>query len=430
VITAVPIADTSAAATVRRPTAPIGYLAGIAVCLALLVITPSGRAKWGSMYAEDGGIFLPDALRRSWPGVLIHPYAGYMHLVPRLVGGIAVLVPIGLAPVVFTGASMLIRALLAAFVFKASEHHLGSAAFRLLAAAAFIAVPAGETRDNIANIHWYLIAAAFWAVLWRPKSWAGAITAMVVAIAAVDSDPLTLALAPLVLLRLITLRGWREQLVSIGFAAASGLQLWVALHAGGLKRPGYPWTDMPGIAAARVVLPFVVGRTTDAALTGAGLLVAAAAILVVLAWPGLTAGPPQRIVVLGVLAVDAVLLAVMWQHAGHTVRHPSRTLVGASRYAVTPTILLVSALAASLSKYRCRTKVLPALICGAAAGVVLGTMLFGQTTSPGRAGPHWRADVKAARAACRTTGEPLVPVPIYPTGWHSTLPCSALRSDR
>lgn len=427
-ITALSIADTSAAATVRRRTAPVGYLAGIAVCLVLLVITPSGRAKWDSMYAEDGGIFLPDALRRSWPGVLIHPYAGYMHLVPRLVGGIAALVPIGLAPVVFTGASMLIRAVLAAFVFKASEHHLGGPAFRLLAAAAFIAVPAGETRDNIANIHWYLIAAAFWAVLWRPRSWPGAATATVVVIAAVDSDPLTLALVPLVLLRLLTLRGWRDHLVSIGFAAAAGLQLYVALSAGGLKRPGYPWTAMPGIAAARVVLPLVAGRSTDAALTGSGLFVAAAAILIVLAWPGLTAGAPQRIVVLAAIVVGAGLTAVMWQHAGHAVAHPSRTLVGDSRYAVTPTILLVSAVAASLSKYRLRTTLAPALICGAVAGVVLGTMLFGQTTSPGRAGPHWRAGIKAARAECRTND--LVKVPIYPIGWHSTLPCSALRSRR
>lgn len=427
-ITALPIADTTARAHVRRRTAPIGYLTGIAVCLALLVITPSGRAKWDSMYAEDGGRFLPDALRRSWPGVLIQSYAGYMHLVPRLVGGIALLVPIGFAPVVFTGASMLIRALLAAFVFKASENHLGGAAFRLLAAAAFIAVPAGETRDNIANIHWYLIAAAFWAVLWRPKSWAGSITAAVVVIAAVDSDPLTLALAPLVVLRLVTLRGWREQLVSIGYVVAAGLQLYVVLQAGGLRRPGYPWTAMPGIAAARVVLPLAAGRTTDAALTGVGLFIGAAAILVVLAWPGLTAGPPQRIVVLGALTVDAVLLAVMWQHAGHMITYPSHTLVGDSRYAVTPTILLVSALAASLSKYRFRATLLPALICGAVAGFVLGAMLFGQTTSPGRPGPHWRAGIKAARTECRTSGEATVEVPIYPRGWHSTLPCSALRS--
>lgn len=422
-ITAPSIAEATAPAEVRRRTAPIGYVLGVAACLGILVITPSGRAKWDAIYAEDGGRFLADALRRSWPGVLIQPYAGYMHLVPRLVAGIAALLPIGLAPIVFTGASMLVRALLAAFVFKASENHLGGTAFRLLAAAAFVAVPAGETRDNTANLHWYLIAAAFWAVLWRPRSWAGSITATVVVIAAVDSDPLTLALAPLVLLRFVSLRGWRDQLVGIGYVAAAGLQLYVALDAGGLKRPGYPWTAMPGIASARVVLPLVVGRSTDAALTGAGLFVAAAAIVVALTWPGLTAGPPQRTVVLGVLAVDAVLLVVMWQHAGHAVRHPSRTLVGNSRYAVTPTILLVSLVAASLSKYRFRVRLMPALLCGAVAGVVLGTMLWGQTTSHSRTGPHWRAEIRAARTDCRITGEQLVPVPIYPIGWHATIPC-------
>jgi len=406
-----------------------GYLAAIAGCVLLLVITPSGRPKWNSIYAEDGATFLHQAVTGSWPGVILHPYGGYMHLVPRLIAGLATILPIGWAPIVFTGSSMLIRALLAAFVYRASADHLGAPAFRLLAAAAFIAVPAGETRDNVANLHWYLIAAAFWAVLWQAPSWGGAVLGTVVAVAAIDSDPLTLALAPLVLLRLATMRRRRDQLLLAGYVAAAVVQLLVVTHSGNADRPGFPWYRVGGIAAERVVLPFVAGRT-QTNLTGVGLLLVALAIVAVIAWPGLRAGGRARLVVIAALAVDTVLLIVMWQHGERSIADPSRTLRGNSRYTVTPTILLVSALAASLSTFKPRAAPLlragNAAIAGGVSALVLCIMLFGQTTSRHGAGPTWHAQMRVARAECVLTGEPNAGLAIDPSGWRSVLPCRLL----
>ncbi len=409
----------------------LGYAAAYAACVIVLVSIPSGRPIWNTVFAEDGANFLKDGLTRSWPGVIFRQYAGYMHLVPRLISGIAALLPLRDAPIVFTLASAMIRAGIAVFIFRASSSHLRAPAFRLLAAAVVITVPSGETLDNIANLHWYLIAGAFWAVLWQPRSRVGVAVATSIVVASMCSDPLTLVLAPLVLLRIATLRGWRNQVVSIAFFGAAIVQLLVVSHGTRVNQHSYPWGQIPSIAAVRVVVPFVTGRDIAGDLVGGSaqalLLAGAVAVLLLIAWPGLRAGGPSRAVVMSAMFVGAALLALAWRKSGAGIPDPSTTLRGDSRYVVTPTILLASALAASLSAIGHRMTVRHTVFSGAITTLVVGMMLFGQTPSKPQPGPTWGAELARSRAACASTGATSESLHIRPGSWHVQLPCSVLR---
>lgn len=48
---------------------------------------PAGR---NSLYAEDGLLFVGDWANVSGAGLLIEPYQGYQHLLPRIVSGLVV----------------------------------------------------------------------------------------------------------------------------------------------------------------------------------------------------------------------------------------------------------------------------------------------------------------------------------------------------
>ena len=87
-----------------------GKLAGwekgglIAALLALAIVVQLARLGWtgslDSLWAEDGSIFLQDALTQNFPQTLWSEYAGYLVLVPRLIGEAAAALPIAEAPAV------------------------------------------------------------------------------------------------------------------------------------------------------------------------------------------------------------------------------------------------------------------------------------------------------------------------------------------
>ena len=62
-------------------------VAAVGMGAAVLLPRIAGIPSWDSVYAEDQGVFLFDALARPWH--LLVPFGGYEQLMPRLVGQLA-----------------------------------------------------------------------------------------------------------------------------------------------------------------------------------------------------------------------------------------------------------------------------------------------------------------------------------------------------
>ncbi len=101
------------------------------------------------------------------------------------------------------------------------------------------------------HISWYLLFAAFWALVWRPRSRWGLAAAALVCFAASSSNPLAVIYLPLVAARLIALPRLREHAATLGWKVeqAAPLQVPAVLD---VLRPGH--TRTPTAKAAAIAL--------------------------------------------------------------------------------------------------------------------------------------------------------------------------------
>jgi hypothetical protein len=205
-------------------------VAAVALGALVMLVRVGGRPVWESVYAEDPSIFLPWALGHPWQ--LLESYAGYLQLVPRLIGQIAALLPIRDASVAFALGGALVAAGCAVFTYHASAGLVSSRWLRALLGLSVLLLPVAqlEIADTGVNCIWYLLAALFWAALWRPRSRAGASVAAVVAFAAAASTSVAIVFAPLFAARAIVVpRRVREHAATAGWAIGCALQVVVAV---------------------------------------------------------------------------------------------------------------------------------------------------------------------------------------------------------
>ena len=176
--------------------------AGVAAVLAGALVSLARQGGVGALdtaYDEDARIFLADAAALSPLDSLTASYQGYYHLVPRLLAEIAVLFPAPAAAAVLAVLAALVTSLLALFVFVAARAHLPYWPLRLVAAAPVVTLPLAqdEIPNAVCNLHWPLLYATVWALLWVPARISGRVVAVVVVAATVTSDLLALAFLPL-----------------------------------------------------------------------------------------------------------------------------------------------------------------------------------------------------------------------------------------
>ena len=206
----------------------LGSLAVQLVALAagtlLLLVRISGRPAWDGINTEDVDVFLAQALAHPWH---LQSYGGYLELVPRLIGQIVSLLPIRYAAAGFAVSGALIASGCGLLAYHASAPLISARWLRVLLGLSVLLLPVAqlEIADNGVNTPFYLLVALFWAVLWRPRSWAGASVAAVVAFATVASSPLALLFAPLLAARAIVVpHRIRENAVTVGWAIGCLLQ--------------------------------------------------------------------------------------------------------------------------------------------------------------------------------------------------------------
>jgi hypothetical protein len=203
-------------------------VAAVALGALVMLARVGGRPVWESVYAEDPGIYLPWAIGHPWH--LLESYAGYLQLVPRLIGQVAALLPIRDASVAFALGGALVAAACALFTYHASAGLVSSRWLRGLLGLSVLLLPVAqlEIADTGLNSIWYLLAALFWAALWRPRSRAGVWVAAVVAFAAAASTSVAFVFAPLFVARAIVVpRRTREHAATAGWALGCVLQVLV-----------------------------------------------------------------------------------------------------------------------------------------------------------------------------------------------------------
>jgi hypothetical protein len=131
-----------------------GRLAVLGACAAVLYARKPDLFQRPQFWAEDGRIFFLQAYAEGAHSILI-PYAGYLHLAPRLVAGLAHWFDPAWTPSIYVGASVLLtlwvasRALSPRFPFEP----------RLACALAVVLVPdAFEVLLILTNVQWVLAA--------------------------------------------------------------------------------------------------------------------------------------------------------------------------------------------------------------------------------------------------------------------------------
>lgn len=113
-------------------------------------------------WAEDGTLYFQQAHNQGFLSTLLKPASGYLHAFPRLVAGLALLLPMERAPLVFNLSAFLLQLIPGLYLLSPRMSHLiPSRAARVAAALLYIALPASyETHVNLTNSHWYLTLTA------------------------------------------------------------------------------------------------------------------------------------------------------------------------------------------------------------------------------------------------------------------------------
>lgn len=415
-------------------------LAALGLGAAVVLGRQPGAGALNTVWAEDGNIFLSDATNRSPLDALTTSYAGYYHLIPRLLAELAALTPAGAAAEVLAVEAALCTAVFALLVYIASAGQLASRWSRVLVAAVVVVLPLGQDDlpNAIANLHWPALYVLFWMLLWTPSSRPGRTVAPLVVLFIAASDILVAALLPLACLRLLVRRDRYSVLLASAFIAGWAVQV-VGLLTGSASRALAlnPFRWLTGYVV-RVVPQTMLGeRWFGGAVDARWLALAAAAWLVLTALVLASLRLVRSNMVLAlVAAVQSVLLYALPVFLSGNAT---------PRYAAAPAMLVVTALVALATPrgeeavHGARPSVDTRAERGWVRAVPLGvlTVLLCITWAVNyrldnrRAdGPGWREQIAVARATCATEHPATVEVPIppaKPTAWSARLPCRYVR---
>ena len=294
-------------------------LAAVALGTLVLLARYEGRPPWDSLILEDYRIYLPQALLHP-VGSILQPYNGYLQLVPRLIAEAVAPLPFHDAALGFALAGALIASGCGLVVFHASAGHVRILALRVLLGASVLLLPTGLViADTGLDTIWYLLFAAFWALLWRPRSRAGLLVAALVCFLAAASNALAAVFLPLAVARVIALPRLREQAATAGWVAGSVLQLPAVLT---LSRHTQA-TSLPRALAFYghyVILSAVAGqhlaaRLWAAAGLGGAIAVAVFVLTVVTALTWTLGGPRVRVFAVAAFGLGlALTLTAVFVH--------------------------------------------------------------------------------------------------------------------
>jgi hypothetical protein len=421
--------------------AAIGIVIATLVGAVVAIIRSGGTDVLDSMWAEDGSIFLQQAFQPDPAASLFHPYRGYLHVLSRLIAGAASLVPIEVAAAVMAGGAALVVGAIAVFVYVASTEVIASRVLRGMVAGSVVLTPVAriESLGNVANLHFFLVFAAFWALIWVPRGRLGVIACCVVIVLAALGNPLVALLLPVAVVRWRSAGDWTARApVVVGAVALAVQVITVVLWRVGRESGAVTNADAAAIAALypiRVVGGALLGMQGTSALwdsLGGWLIVTGAIVLAaVVTYAVARRTFRDRWLVVLCLGLSAAFFAVsLWVRWDPDLAPAAdgQFLHLAYRYLLVPVLFVLAAIAILLD--RPDPRVPPgAWTAGTlvVVALVVATWVVDLTGANARTdAPSWAATVAASRARCVADGAATVGLPIAPDGWSMTLPCAVL----
>jgi hypothetical protein len=345
----------------RRVVGVAVQVAVVCAAAAVLLLRVAGIPAWDGTYAEDNGVFLVDALVRPWH--LLVPYSGYLELGPRVIGQIvASFLPIVDASVAYAITGALIGGAAGLFLYHASEGYIRTPWARALLGGGLVLLPIAplDIIDSGVDSPWYAMAALFFAVLWRPRSWPGMLAAALVACYASSSEIVAVIYAPLLLIRLIALPRVREHAVTAGWLLGLMLQVPVVVLSYTQHKQRLGALATPGQAVAfychNVILRALgwhlsIWLKSAAGYNGATAIVGALVALAI-GWTVVAGDRPVRLfAVIALLTgfVQTIFDATISQYV--IFQQPTPTFMAAARYSTIPVLLIAATGIAAVDSY-------------------------------------------------------------------------------
>jgi hypothetical protein len=138
----------------------------------IIISRRSGILFDAQLWAEDGFIFLDEAILHGWQSIVI-PYAGYIHVVPRIITYLSLQLSeilgqgIVWVPTIMNACTIALSSLCAVYICSSKFHWIGGIYFRMLLSFFILVFPeAYEIFGNVTNIQWWLGILEFF-LLWN-----------------------------------------------------------------------------------------------------------------------------------------------------------------------------------------------------------------------------------------------------------------------
>jgi hypothetical protein len=433
--------------------APIRWALIVGFVLVATVVQLSrqtGEPLVDTMWAEDGHIFLTEAIENPSP-VLVADPAGPLHASARLVAMVAALVPIHEAAMTTRVLAALTVSLLAAYTFFASRELIPSWVGRAALAVLTAALPSAglETNASTTNLHWYFFVPCFLALLHRPRTRAEEVAAWFVIVVGVLSEGIVLLLAPMALYRVWKPEARGDRARGVTFVALCLVQLAVIVTDNGdgaqeSLRYGGPviYEAIPGLYGMRVVAPLIIGEKGVSEVVGrfdiypgrlaAAVTVVFAIALVAYIWWGRRDLPRRGWLIIALVYSGAVYLSSTVGRGNTKGILPTADgyVTTGARYMLVPTLLLGLVVIALLSQRDPRVppwawSALQVVALVAASVIVVANL---RMDTPASDGPTWSEEVQVTKEFCEETGVEEADVRIAPRflPWVVVVPCDDL----
>ena len=409
------------------------------VAVAAPLLRQTGTASWHTVFAEDGSIYTAQAVRSGGLAVLFRGYAGYLQLPPRLLGALTPYVPFRHLTVYLALSSTLVVALLAWFVFWATEGWVSSVALRFLLAALVVVSPVMglENTANITNTIWAFLLVAPWALIATDERTRATVVRSVVAFLAATASPLSLLFLPLAVAVAVRRRSRSAWTVLAAFAVGLVIQVLVSWRTpnvvSSLHGTSRSFAQLRDGLSVRVFGEFLLGPKPlhPLWLHDWRAVVVLAPLVTLLIFVLAARGARRRSQLAGmaffVYAVALFVVPTWGRGTWVLLMHEGQPLSdSAIRFSVVPLFLLASALAILLDQRGARARPV-ARVAGFALIAQMSVLMLVnfQSVTIDSGQTNWHQEVShvfVAECARRPSGQ-LVTIPSF---LPVTVPCSQL----